>query len=47
MTSNDLLKMIKSFKIKTSKDDPMPALLFKSLVDAILPSQVDLVNLSL
>ena len=47
VTSNDLLKIIKSFNIKTSRDDPIPALLLKSSIDAILPSLVHLVNLSL
>ena len=47
VNSNYLLKIIKSFTIKTSREDPIPALLLKSSVDALLPSLVHLVNLSL
>ena len=45
--SDDLMKIIKSFKIKTSRDDPLPAFLLKSSVELLLPTLVHLVNLSL
>ena len=47
VNASDLLKIIKSFKIKTSRDDPIPAFLLKNSIELILPSLVHLVNLSL
>ena len=47
VNSKDLIKIIKSFNIKTSRDDPIPAFLLKSSIDFLIPVFVHLVNLSL
>ena len=47
VTAEDILKIIKSSKIKTTSNDPIPAFLLKSSVEHILPSLVHLVNVSL
>ena len=47
VNTSDLLKIIKSFKVKTCRDDPIPAFLLKTSIELILPSLVHLVNLSL
>ena len=47
VNTEDLLKVIKSCKIKTASNDPIPAFLLKSSVELILPSLVHLVNTSL
>lgn len=47
VTEAQLKKIIKSAPIKTSPDDPIPAFLLASCIDVILPSLVQLVNLSL
>ena len=47
VNEEQLLKIIKSAPIKTSPDDPIPAILLKNCIDNILPDLVQLVNLSL
>ena len=47
VTEEQLVKIIKSAPIKTSPDDPIPAILLKTCIDSILPNLVQLVNLSL
>ena len=47
VTESQLLKIIKLAPIKTSPDDPIPAILLKNCMDTILPDLVQLVNLSL
>ena len=47
VTKEDLLKIIKSSKIKTNSDDPIPAFLLKSSVEDLIPSYLHLINLSL
>ena len=47
VNEDQLDKIIKSHPIKTSSDDPIPATLFKSLIDIFLPVLTLLVNLSL
>lgn len=47
VTSEDILKQVKSAKIKTSQNDPIPAFLLKSSIELIIPSLLHLVNSSL
>ena len=47
ISQEDLKKIILSKPIKTSPEDPLPAILFKSCVNEILPALTRLVNLSL
>ena len=44
---NDLVGLIKEFGIKTSVEDPIPAMLLKSSKDILLPMYVELINKSL
>ena len=45
--SETILKQIKSSKIKTSQNDPIPAFLLRSSVELLVPSLLHLVNTSL
>ena len=47
LTEPQLLKIIKSAPIKTSPDDPIPAIVLKNCTETILPDLVQIVNLSL
>ena len=46
-TINELREILSSMTLKTSFDDPLPASLYKSSVEILLPYILDLVNLSL
>ena len=46
-TENEIAEIIKSFGIKTSVQDPLPASLIKSMLDLLLPHITKLVNISL
>ena len=47
VSSETLLKQIKSSKIKTSQNDPIPAFLLRTSVELLVPSILHLVNTSL
>ena len=47
VTAEDLLKIIKSSKIKTNSDDPIPAFILKSSVEHLIPAYLHLINVSL
>ena len=47
ISQDELKKIILSKPIKTSPEDPLPAILFKACVDELLPALSHLVNLSL
>ena len=47
VTSEDVLKIIKSYPIKTCKLDPIPAALLKEALPVLLPTITQIINLSL
>ena len=47
VSSEEVLKVIKDFGVKTSCEDPIPAALISSAMNELLPLYVDLVNKSL
>ena len=46
-SSEEVLKVIKDFGVKTSNEDPIPAALISAAMNETLPLYVDLVNKSL